>query len=954
MAAVIGNVRADLTAGIASFTDGFKEAAGQVRTFAKTVDGVGGSLKGFGTILTAGITAPLLAAGVASIKFAMDFQKSMAEVEDATNSTAEQTKLLGVEARKLGVQTALTTDEVTKVFATLGERGIFAEDVLNGVGDAAANFAAAAGDVEGATDLASKVMQKFQIDAGDMGRTLDLVTGAMDVTRLDLADYAAGLGGLSAAAITAGVDFETFNLTLAATADLFKSGKAQAKGVSEFFTAIVNPSKEAAEMAKRLGLTFKDAQGNIKPLGAIAEDLRAKLGKLNDGARVEALTKLFGAGGLGVAVGFMNQGAAGLDKLAVAMGGVTSAGEAAIGMRTLPGTLATIKDAILSLAVTVGDTFVPVLAVVGDHLKNFALWLTELPAGAVQFGVALAALAAAVGPVVWAFGALAALAAPLMTTLAGMAAAIALVAGTGGFAGLLAILGPVGLAVAAVVAVFALFKADVVGALKTVWQYAQTTLGPPLQSLFEQVVTMAKAVGAAFKQVFESEAAKALGRFAEVFLRVVGRLVVDVLHMAIVQLTTFLKVVSGVVATIAKLLSGDFAGAWRAALGVVRTITTGIIDAVAALLPGVSKHIRALQEWLHKTLPAIFDAPAAAMPPAGKKVVAAVEATAADVKAKGAARFGEAGEEAGNALGEGLGKGAGASLAKAGKTIEEKWKELVERQKTGGQKAAEDALADIDLIEARAKAGKISAAEAAERAARAGYDAIKGGSPALKLEPIKVKVEPIISDDALKTADAALKDMAEDLKKQMGDAWSRVKDIGLGTLEEWVNTGKFNWKRLVNDLIRNWDDTMRVLGDIWSKTSALMSSAKTGGASGGGGGKVGKAIDIASSVASIFGGFRANGGPVQPGRVYMTGERGPEAFIPRTAGTILPHGSGDGGPPQTTVIINANDAVLASTVAGWVRQGMQVAEQRATFASVAAARELIPQEMARDAGNSFI
>jgi hypothetical protein len=39
-----------------------------------------------------------------------------------------------------------------------------------------------------------------------------------------------------------------------------------------------------------------------------------------------------------------------------------------------------------------------------------------------------------------------------------------------------------------------------------------------------------------------------------------------------------------------------------------------------------------------------------------------------------------------------------------------------------------------------------------------------------------------------------------------------------------------------------------------------------------------------------FGGARAGGGDVQPGRAFLVGERGPELFSPRTPGTIVPNG----------------------------------------------------------------
>jgi len=41
------------------------------------------------------------------------------------------------------------------------------------------------------------------------------------------------------------------------------------------------------------------------------------------------------------------------------------------------------------------------------------------------------------------------------------------------------------------------------------------------------------------------------------------------------------------------------------------------------------------------------------------------------------------------------------------------------------------------------------------------------------------------------------------------------------------------------------------------------------------------------------------GGPVQPGRVYLVGERGPELFVPKTSGTIVPN-------EGLQVVINAN------------------------------------------------
>ena len=53
--------------------------------------------------------------------------------------------------------------------------------------------------------------------------------------------------------------------------------------------------------------------------------------------------------------------------------------------------------------------------------------------------------------------------------------------------------------------------------------------------------------------------------------------------------------------------------------------------------------------------------------------------------------------------------------------------------------------------------------------------------------------------------------------------------------------------------------------------------------SGGGSGLLG------GLISGIFGGFRAAGGPIDSGRAYVVGERGPEIIVPRSPGQVIPN-----------------------------------------------------------------
>lgn len=83
------------------------------------------------------------------------------------------------------------------------------------------------------------------------------------------------------------------------------------------------------------------------------------------------------------------------------------------------------------------------------------------------------------------------------------------------------------------------------------------------------------------------------------------------------------------------------------------------------------------------------------------------------------------------------------------------------------------------------------------------------------------------------------------------------------------------------------------------------------------------------SLAKVFSGARADGGPVLPGGAYLVGERGPELFRPTGAGSIEPAGAGG-------VAVTVN--VQGGEVGGLVRSDAQLAQALARAVSLGARR----------------
>ena len=121
--------------------------------------------------------------------------------------------------------------------------------------------------------------------------------------------------------------------------------------------------------------------------------------------------------------------------------------------------------------------------------------------------------------------------------------------------------------------------------------------------------------------------------------------------------------------------------------------------------------------------------------------------------------------------------------------------------------------------------------------------------------------------------------------KGFEDAWVKM-----------IETGKFAWKDLVGSMIQE-----LARAQIKQAMANIIGGFSKSPQSGGNG----------IFGGSIIPGFLARGGTAGANRPYIVGEQGPELFVPRTGGTVIPNGSFGGGGGSSSMVtynINAVDA----------------------------------------------
>ncbi len=213
-------------------------------------------------------------------------------------------------------------------------------------------------------------------------------------------------------------------------------------------------------------------------------------------------------------------------------------------------------------------------------------------------------------------------------------------------------------------------------------------------------------------------------------------------------------------------------------------------------------------------------------------------------------------------------------------------------------------LAQIDPVVALQREESALLAEIAARAIPAG----------IGIEEL-ARVTALVKDNTIE-ANRNLKSWQEDLKgtapftegaaaafqqftDSLGNDFTIIRDglsgafqIGSDALTEFLTTGEFSFRQFATNVIGQ-------IQQIITQLLILKLVKSLAGEGGGGGGIVG-AISGA-----------AHGATVQPGgqgSPFIVGERGPELFVPSTAGKIVPNGAGGGAAPVVNVqVVNVDD-----------------------------------------------
>jgi SLT domain-containing protein/phage-related protein len=371
----------------------------------------------------------------------------------------------------------------------------------------------------------------------------------------------------------------------------------------EAMLRLANPPKAAANELKNLGISLKDAHGNMLPLDKIIGQLSTKTSGMSKTQKTAALSTIFGTNAVSGMLAVVNAGPAKFDKMQKALEHSDgSAKKTANTMQNnLKGALEQLSGSLESAAITVGDALTPALTAIAGVIQRLVQGFLSLPKQMQSFiaiGAAVAAVGALLGgalligasmiPAITA--GLTALGGALTTVILPIAGVVVAIGAVGaafylaytrvaGFRnGINTALSAVSGAVMTVFNAVSSFVMAKVAALVAFWNQYGAVIIQAVTNVFNVIRAVVSAAMSVITPIVRGAMSAVRGIFSAVWGAIKG------------IVSGALNVIMGVV----KVFAGLFTGNWRLMWNGVRQILSGVWGAIKAVIKGALGVIRSV------------------------------------------------------------------------------------------------------------------------------------------------------------------------------------------------------------------------------------------------------------------------------------------------------------------------------------------------------------------------
>lgn len=582
------------------------QAAGQkIQEVGNKIKSIGDSISGLGQKMTTSITMPIVGAFGASVKAAVDWETAFTGVMKTVDASAEDYAKLADNIKKMATETASSKEDIAGVMEIAGQLGVEGVDNLTSftktmveLGDttnmsaeeaatALARFMNITGESQGDVEKIGSAI----VDLGNNFATSESEITQM-ATRLASAGTIAGMSSTDILALAAAMSSVGIQAEAGGTA-MTQTLSAMTAAVADFEAGSAEDLEKIASVANMSADEFAKAW-NEHPIEAV-QNFISGLGTLDQKGENATLV-LDELGMSGVRQANM------LKSLSLASGVLTDAiqtssdayqkntalsDEAAKRYETMAAKMNQLKERFKDVAINIGEILMPYVEKLMGKIEELIEKWNGLDDSQKETIIRMAAIAAAIGPILLVVGKLVSSVGSVVTVGGKLVSGIGtLMNSVGGLSGALsALAGPVGIVIAAVAALAAgfVYLYNTNDEFRAKIQETVAVLKENFGKMVEQVQPKLEALGQAFQGLMDMLAPAFEFLFTTAVAYITG--IIEAISPIIDVVTNVIEYITNIVQAFFALLQGDFSGFatfMQAAVQNALNAISGIIQAVVA------------------------------------------------------------------------------------------------------------------------------------------------------------------------------------------------------------------------------------------------------------------------------------------------------------------------------------------------------------------------------------
>lgn len=543
------------------------------------------------------VTAAVAGLGTAAVKTTADFDTSMSQVQATMGITKDaETQLNGesvntVEAlrdlaKQMGSETAFSASECADAMNYLALAGYDTQEIYDTL-PTVLNLAAAGGiDLASASDMVTDAMSALGMETSEADTMVDQMSKTASTTNTSVAQLGEAILTIGATAKTVKGGTAELNTALGILANNGIKGAEGGTHLRNVILALQSPTDKAAACMESLGVEVYDSEGNMRSLNDILGDLNTSMDGMTSAEKQNIISSIFNKTDLAAVNSLLSNTGESWDSLQQS---ITESGGAAQQMAdtqldNLSGQITILKSALEGLAISFGEILMPKIRAAAKKIQEFVDKLNGMNDEQKETVLKIAAVVAAIGPMLILFGKVTSTVGTAMKGFSGLTKGIAklgvkIAGSSGSITGLGSALGAVAGPVLAVVAVIGTLAAAFATLWKTNDEFRENIIGTwnqikeTVSGFCQGIVDRLNSLGFEFESITEVLSAVWQG-----FCNLLAPVFEGVFNHIANTLSTVLDVILGIVDVFISVFQGDWSGAWEAVKGIFTTMWEGLVS----------------------------------------------------------------------------------------------------------------------------------------------------------------------------------------------------------------------------------------------------------------------------------------------------------------------------------------------------------------------------------------